>query len=322
MKKILIIRFSSIGDIVLTSPVIRCIKQQQSVKIHFLVKSEYSILLESNPHLEKVFYLKNNLNHIISDLKSENYDLIIDLHNNIRSSWIKFRLSAPSYALKKKTWQKYLLIYFNWNFLHNHVVDRYFEVVKNINIVNDHNGLEYFFNKKTNINFDVNQLFIAWSIGGSSNNKQLSKMQIIEVCSQLSYPVILLGGPSEKSLGDDIVKESNHEKMYNFCGSISLDQSAYLIKHSVLVLSNDTGLMHIAASFKKPIISFWGCTKPNLGFSPYMSVDGSKQLISPRSKQPCSKYGQSCRFRGGGCVKEISAQTILESVDDFLKKRG
>jgi len=320
MKKILIIRFSSIGDIILTSPVIRCIKQQKNIKIHFLVKSEYSILLESNPHLDKVFCFTDNLNNLISDLKSENYDLIIDLHNNIRSLWIKLRLALPNYTIEKKTWQQYMLIYFNWNFLHNHVVDRYFEVVKNISIINDHNGLEYFFNKKTTVNFDVSQLFIAWSIGGSSTNKQLSKMQIVEVCSQLSYPVILLGGSSEESLGDDIVKESNHDKIYKFCGSISLDQSAYLIKHSVLVLSNDTGLMHVAASFKKPIISFWGCTKPDLGFSPYMSIDGSKQLITPKSKKPCSKYGKSCRFRGGGCVKAISAQTILESVDCFFQK--
>jgi len=322
MKKILIIRLSSIGDIILTSPVIRCIKQQKNVEIHFLVKSEYSILLKSNPHLEKVFCLKDNLNKLTSDLQKENYDLIIDLHNNIRSSWIKLNLALPSYTINKKTWQKYMLIYFNWNFLHNHVVDRYFEVVKKINISNDRNGLEYFFHKKTKVNFDVKQVFIAWSIGGSSSNKKLSKKQIIDVCKKMSYPVVLLGGSFENSLGDDIVQGSNYEKIYNFCGSISLDQSAYLIRHSTLVLSNDTGLMHVAAAFKKPIISFWGCTKPSQGFAPYMGVHGSKQLITPRSKRPCSKYGKSCRFQGQGCVKEISSQIILDSIDHFFLKNN
>lgn len=321
MKKILIIRLSSIGDIILTSPIIRCVKQQKNVEIHFLVKSEYSILLQSNPHIEKVFCLKGNLNKLTSDLQKEHYDLIFDLHNNIRSSWIKLHLALPSYTINKKNWQKYMLIYFNWNFLNNHVVDRYFEVVKKINISNDGNGLEYFFHKNTKVNFDVKQVFIAWSIGGSSSNKKLSKKQIIDVCKKMSYPVVLLGGSFEKSLGDNIIQELNNEKIYNFCGSISLDQSAYLISHSALVLSNDTGLMHVAAAFKKPIISFWGCTKPSQGFEPYMGVDGSKQLITPRSKRPCSKYGKSCRFPGQGCVKEISSQIILDSIDHFFLKK-
>ena len=138
----------------------------------------------------------------------------------------------------------------------------------------------------------------------------------------MSYPVVLLGGSFEKSLGDNIIQELNNEKIYNFCGSISLDQSAYLISHSALVLSNDTGLMHVAAAFKKPIISFWGCTKPSQGFAPYMGVDGSQQLITPRSKRPCSRYGKSCRFSGQGCVKEISSQIILDSIDHFFLNKN
>ena len=99
MKKILIIRFSSIGDIVLTSPIIRCIKMQKNMQIHYLIKSEYSTLLSSNPYIDKVFVVKNNLNHVISDLKLENYDFIIDLHNNIRSWWVKFNLRISFLSL-------------------------------------------------------------------------------------------------------------------------------------------------------------------------------------------------------------------------------
>jgi len=314
MEKILIIRFSSIGDIVLTSPVIRCIKNQKNIRIHYLVKSEYRILVDSNPHIEKVFSFNYNFNQLIADLKSEKYDLIIDLQNNFRSWWIKFNLSLPSYSFKKKNWKKYLLIYGNWNLLNNHVVDRYFEVVKHINITNDNHGLEYFFHESTHVDFDIDQVFIAWSIGASSIKKQLSKKQIIDVCNHIQHPVVLLGGLSEKNLGKKIVQESDHQKIYNFCGQTDLDQSAYIIKHSSLVLSNDTGLMHIAAAFKKPIISFWGCTKPSLGFSPYMSSDQSKELITAKSDKPCSRHGHYCRFQGDGCVKEISSKIILQSI--------
>ena len=135
----------------------------------------------------------------------------------------------------------------------------------------------------------------------------------------MSYPVVLLGGSFENSLGDDIVQGSNYEKIYNFCGSISLDQSAYLIRHSTLVLSNDTGLMHVAAAFKKPIISFWGCTKPELGFYAYQANIKSKQLVSAMSLHPCSKHGKSCRFKRKGCVKQIDEALIVETVKRLLK---
>lgn len=318
MTKILIIRFSSIGDIVLTSPIMRCIKMQKNLEIHYLTKAEYSILLSTNPYVDKVFVVKNNLNYVISDLKLENYDFIIDLHNNLRSWWVKFNLRVSSRNLQKHNWKKYLLIYFNCNYNIDHVVDRYFEVVKKLNVVNDNNGLDYFFNENTSIDFNINQTFIAWSIGGSSIYKKLSKKQILEVVNQVSYPIVLLGGVDEISIGDTLVQECSHKKIYNFCGKISLDQSAYLIKNSALVLTNDTGLMHIAASFQKPIISFWGCTKPSLGFSPYMTSDKSIQIIARSSSRPCSKHGSHCRFKLNPCIKEIDSMMILEAIENFF----
>ena len=291
------------------------------MQIHYLIKSEYSTLLSSNPYIDKVFVFKNNLNHVISDLKLENYDLIIDLHNNIRSWWVKFNLRVSSRTFQKNNWKKYLLIYFNWNYIIDHVVDRYFEVLKDLNVVNDNNGLDYFLNKNTSIDFNINQNFIAWSVGGSSTHKQLSKKQILEVTNQISHPIVLLGGVDEISLGNNLIKESSHQKIYNFCGNISLDQSAYLIKNSVLVLSNDTGLMHIAASFQKPIISFWGCTKPSLGFSPYMTSNKSVQLIARPSSRPCSKHGSHCRFKMKGCIKEINSMTVVAAIENYFNLR-
>ena len=106
MTKILIIRFSSIGDIILTSPIMRCVKMQKNFEIHYLTKSEYSILLSANPYVDKVFVVKHNLNYVISDLKLENYDFIIDLHNNLRSWWVKFNLLVSSRHLQKYNWKK------------------------------------------------------------------------------------------------------------------------------------------------------------------------------------------------------------------------
>ena len=87
MKKFLIIRFSSIGDIVLTTPVIRCLKNKYpEAQIHYLTKKSFSSVIVSNPFVNKVYSIEKEVNEIATELKSENYDFVIDLHKNIRSS--------------------------------------------------------------------------------------------------------------------------------------------------------------------------------------------------------------------------------------------
>ncbi|MAQ70112.1 MAG: glycosyl transferase [Flavobacteriales bacterium] len=316
MKKILIIRFSSIGDIVLTSPILRCIKLQTDVELHFLTKKKYSIILESNPYIDKLFFF-HTLRLTLKELKSQDYDLIIDLQNNIRSFRLKWNLGIMAFTVCKRNWQKFLYINFGVNYLKDHVVDRYFTAVNNMNVINDDKGLEYFIGPNINIDFDVQKKFIAWSIGGTYEQKTLSKQQIVEVCNNLSIPIVLLGGDGEKEIGSQIIKESSNRLISNFCGYLSLDESAYLIKKSYLVLTNDTGLMHIAASFKKRIISFWGCTKPSLGFAPYMAHEDSVQIVFNPLSRPCSKHGQFCKFTSKGCVKKITPKKIVRTIQNI-----
>jgi len=317
MKKILIIRFSSIGDIVLTSPIIRCIKLQTDAELHFLTKKQYSIILESNPYIDKLFFF-NTLKLTLKELRSQDYDLIIDLQNNMRSFFLKLNLRTTAFTVCKGNWTKFLYINFGINYLKDHVVDRYFKTIKKINVINDGKGLEYFIQPNINVDFDVKKKFIVWSIGGTYEQKTLSKKQIIETCNNLAIPIVLLGGDNEKDIGSQIIKESTNRSVFNFCGHLSLNESAYLIKKSYLVLSNDTGLMHIAASFKKLIISFWGCTKPPLGFSPYMPNEQSVQIVFNPLSRPCSKHGHSCRLTKKGCVKNISPTHILDIVNQVI----
>jgi len=318
MKKILVIRMSSIGDIVLTSPILRCLKLQSNSEIHFLTKIEYIILLKSNPHVDKVFGYQSNLKNIISELKNEKYDFIIDLHNNMRSFWVKTQLRCKSFTVKKQNFRRFMLIYLGIGTLHTHVVDRYFNCIRKLNIINDNLGLDYFIPETVDVNYDIKKPYIAWSIGASHAQKSLSARQIINVCNNLSIPVVLLGGKNEKNKGNLIIQESTHNHIHNFCGFLNLDQSSYLLKNSTLVLSNDTGLMHIAASFQKPIISFWGCTKPDLGFYPYMSHFQSVQLVFNSEKEPCSKHGNYCKIQKDGCVKKIDYMLINNTILEIL----
>ena len=316
LSKLLVVRFSSIGDIVLTSPVVRILKQNQ-FEVHFLTKKKYAPLLANNPNIDKLYCFNKTINEAKSEIVNENYDFIIDLHNNIRSQSLRL-LNVPIKRYSKSNFKKFIYMNFNLNFLNDeHVVDRYVKTISFLNLKNDNKGLDFFLNPNDKVEFDINQNFASWCIGASKKEKKLSKRQILKIIASLNLPVVLLGGEDEKEMGDAIVAESQETKIYNYCGNITVNQSAYLIKYSQFLLTNDTGLMHIGAAFNKKIISFWGCTKPDLGFAPY--VDSSQSLIftSSFSKRQCSKHGSSCRYTKNGCVKTIDTDKAIKKIVRF-----
>jgi ADP-heptose:LPS heptosyltransferase len=316
--KILIIRFSSIGDIILTSPVIRCIKLQKEVEIHFLVKNEFKEILTPNPYVDHLHIFNNNLLEIISILKKNNFDLVLDLQNNLRSKIICFSLGVRFSFVNKENLKKFLLIKLGVNFLGKHMVERYFNTIKEIGVNNDNKGLDFFINQGTTVDFNLNQKYIAWSLGGTYNQKKLTEDQILSSLKKINIPVVFLGGAKEKTIGTRLITKSKSSDWYNFCGKITLSQSAMLVQNSNLLLTNDSSLMHIGAAFNIPLISFWGCTKPILGFSPYKNKSVSMELTSPLSKRPCSKHGSYCKRTKKGCVKLIDPNIISESIGKIL----
>ena len=310
--KILVIRFSSIGDIVLTTPVIRCLKKQLDAEIHFLTKGKYSDILSENPYLEKIHFLDNDINETISNLKQEGFDYVIDLHNNIRSRLVALQLRCTTKYYYKSNLKKLLLIKLGINILDNvHVVDRYMKTVHSLGVKNDNLGLDYFLPSDINLEFDTSKKFICWSIGASYINKKISLKTILEVSDNIKKPLILLGGIEDYQFANNIINKAVKKDIYNFCGELNLSQSAYLIKNSSLLLTNDSGMMHIGSAFKKTIISFWGCTKPSLGFWPYFSNSNSIEILANYSNRPCSKHGSSCRNKNQICINSINSREII-----------
>lgn len=178
--KLLIIRFSSIGDIVLTTPVIRCIKNQiPGAEVHYLTKDFYRDIIESNPYLSKKFYLKDNLRDLIHELKKEQYDFILDLHNNQRSWLIRTMLGRRWNTFNKLNIEKWLYVNFKLKVLPEvHIVDRYLEPVRLLGVKNDGRGLDYFIPAKEIIPLDELPLthlhgFIALVIGAKHVTKKL-----------------------------------------------------------------------------------------------------------------------------------------------------
>ena len=332
MKKILVVRFSSIGDIVLTTPVVRCLKNQiPGCEIHFFTKPEYKEILENNPYVSKVFYLETYLSESIQELKKENYDLIIDLHHNLRSFITKFRLGKKSFSFRKLNFEKWLLVNLKLNRMPGlHIVDRYFETVRTMGVVNDEEGLDYFIPEKDIVAVSGLGLeplsYIVFAIGGKFATKKLPAEKIAAICDQIGAPVILSGGKDDAAQGEKIVSLSKG-KVMNACGKFSLNQSASLVAQSRLLITHDTGLMHIGAALKKEIISIWGNTIPEFGMSPYFSKNDSRKVSDTRFEikylacRPCSKLGFAKCPRGHfKCMNEMEALKIAAVVNEKLKK--
>ena len=310
--KILVVRFSSIGDIVLTTPVVRMLKTQLNAEVHFLTKAPFVSLFKNNPYVDSVFQIDKSINEVISDLKKENYDYVIDLHSNLRTQILKLKLGVIAKGFNKLNWEKFLLTNFKTNILPDvHIVDRYLDTVKFLGITNDNKGLDFFLSDADKV--DLNEFpndYVAFVIGGQHATKILPTAKIISICKTLNKAVLLIGGPDDKARGDEISKASG---AINTCGDHSLLQSAFLIKNSAYVISHDTGMMHIAAAFKKKIYSVWGNTIPEFGMYPYLSDKNSKMIeVQDLSCRPCSKIGyDKCPKGHFKCMQEIDENQFL-----------
>ena len=299
--KFLLLRFSSIGDIVLTSPVIRCLKKQvPNAEIHFLTKKSFESVTRNNPYLFKTFLFENNVEEVLDLLKIEKYDAVIDLHHNFRTLKVKRALGVPSHSFDKLNIQKWLAVNFKTKSLPDkHIVDRYLETVSSYGVKNDGEGLDYFItNDDEKIISTLPPAFqngyIAWVIGAKHATKQLPLLKMIEIAKKIKMPVILLGGKEDVQRGIEIVSQFS-VPVIDGCGKFSLNQSAAIVKHSHHVISHDTGLMHIAAAYRKKIVSVWGNTIPEFGMYPYLpkSLHANNKIFEIRNLpcRPCSKIG-------------------------------
>jgi len=316
----LIIRFSSIGDIVLTTPVIRCLKEQvEGARIHYLTKKQFAPVIEANPYIDKIHILDDNLQGVISVLRRESIDYIIDLHRNIRSSIVKIRLRRMSFSFDKINLQKWIMVNFKINRLPDqHIVDRYLATVRLFDIQNDGKGLDYFI--PGNEEVDTSELpegfsdgYIALVVGAKHGTKQLPIEKLLSICELTDKPAVLLGGPEDRQLAETITAQSS-SRVFNACGRYSINQSASLIRQSRVVITPDTGLMHIASAFSKNIISVWGNTIPALGMHPYHPGTGSVIFeVNGLNCRPCSKIGYSkCPRKHFRCMTEINEREIAE----------
>ncbi len=317
-QKILIIRFSSIGDVILTSPIVRCVKEQLDPELHFLTKSSMRSLLESNPHLDKIHLFKDNFPECIEELKRERFDFVIDLHNNLRSKRFIRALNVKSYSFYKANLEKWLKVNLKWDRLpKKHLVDRYFEGLKELGVDNDGLGLEYHLTNEdiTLAKAEVNQeKFITACLGASFGTKRIPKEKWIKWLEASPLPVVLLGGKDVTELSN-IIEKIIGKSIINLVGKVKLGTTAALIEMSSLCISGDTATMHMAAAFKTPLFSVWGNTIPEFGMFPYYGNSSAHNIdfeVKDLPCRPCSKLGHdTCPKSHFKCMMEIDDSRLI-----------
>lgn len=326
--KFLIIRFSSIGDIVLATPVLRCLKlQHPNAAIHFLTKQKFKAVSIANPYIDHFHYFDGDFTAMRRALQAERFDYVIDLHKNLRTFRLRLYLRCKWLSYRKLSVQKFLLTKLHWDIMpREHITTRSLNTLLPLGIKDDGLGLDYFIPSDETL--DLNRLpashqngFGVIVIGASYFTKRLPVQKIVELVKRLNQPILLLGGPEDSAAGDEIVQLSNTKNVLNTCGRYKLNESADLVRHAAWVVSHDTGLQYIACAFQKRVLAVWGGTSPKLAVEPYY---GSRQPANYRNFivpdlpcQPCSNFGlKSCPKKHFNCMNLQDVDAIVREVID------
>lgn len=326
-KKILIIRFASIGEIILTTPVIRAIHCQiANVEIHLLVNKKYQNLLLDNQYLHKIHTFDHHKDELIESLKAENFDFILDLQNSRLSHSICHHLNVAHISYNSLKIKKLICTRLKINTLPlKHMVDRYFDAANEIGISNDGKGLD--FSIPDEEKFDISDLpvffedgYVAVILDADKGTKRIPLNKLEEIIAILLKPVILIGEKNVAQIGDELAVQLG-ERVYNACGKFSLFQQASIIAQSNCVLTGDNGLMQVAAAFDKPICSLWGSTIPEFGTYPYIPQHRNLfrmfEICSIKCR-PCGKRGfKKCPHRNFKCMNRISALEVADWINQY-----
>ena len=323
--KVLVLRFSSIGDIVLTSPVLRCVKEQVAdVELHVATKAAFVDLVRYDPHVHKVHELGDDLGDLIHRLKAEGFQEVIDLHHNLRTARIKRALGVPAHSFPKLNWEKWLLVNLHIDRLPRiHIVDRYLSTVAHLGVRNDGKGTAL--HMPANREVPLENLptahragYTAMAIGAAHATKRMPEHKLIELARSVEDPIVLIGGPQDAVVAQRIAHAIGG-RVFDATGKYDLLGSASLIRQARYVIAHDSGAMHMASAFQRPVMSLWGSTVPAFGMGPYLPQHPERVHLAEVKGlgcRPCSKIGfEHCPKGHFKCMEDQDLRTIADLVN-------
>lgn len=324
INKILVVRLSSLGDILLTTPLLRALKNcNPNLQIDFLLRQEYKDLLKLNTNLHELFlFTRNdfeNLN-LVNKLKEKRYDLVIDLQNNLRSRSVISKLKGEKVKFDKKSFQKILLVKTKINLLKDAppIPARYASVIEGLQL--DNAGLDLFTDKVPTAAIKSKQNLIGICPGARHLTKRWPVeyyIQLGKLLIQNNFNVVLFGG----KIDSDICKKIKIEipEALNLQNNDDILQTAADMKFCSAVVCNDSGLMHTASAVGVKVLTIFGSSVKEFGFVPY----NCKSLLlenNSLSCRPCSHIGrESCPEKHFSCMKELKPEFVFNELIKFIK---
>lgn len=323
INKIFVVRLSSLGDILLTTPLIRALKNfNQDLQIDFLLRQEYKDVLKLNPNLHELFlFTRNdfeNLN-LVNKLKDKRYDLVIDLQNNLRSRGIISKLKGEKVKFNKKSFQKILLVKAKINLLKDAppIPIRYAKVIEGLKV--DSAGLDLFTDKEPSEAIKSKQNLIGLCPGARHFTKRWPAEYYIQLgrfLIQNNFNVVLFGGKIDSEICEQINKEI--PGALNLQNDNDILQTAADMKLCSAVVCNDSGLMHTASAVGVKVLTIFGSSVKEFGFAPY----NCKSLLienNSLSCRPCSHIGrESCPEKHFSCMKELKPEFVFNELIKFI----
>jgi lipopolysaccharide heptosyltransferase II len=328
VKRILIIRLSSLGDVIMTTPLIKAVKKlyPESI-IDYCTKAEYSEIIRSSPVINTIIEADNeltfdNLKVLKKKLKQNNYDLIIDAHNKLNTFYLRLFMKGEKLKLKKYSFRKFMLVKFKINMMKDlpPVIQRYLDILPNKpgnifpEIATDYSAAKKIADFFASLNIQSNNNIICIIPSSKHFTKTYPPELYAEIINKFDtkkYTFLLTGKGNDK-VNIDLIISKTGNNVYNLCDKFNVIETAELMKRCMLVVTGDTGPMHIAEAVGTPILMLAGSSVKEFGFYP-QSVKAVILENNFLSCRPCSHIGRDkCPKGHFKCMREISPSKITD----------
>lgn len=326
-SKKLLIRLSSAGDVVLTSPLLKLMKEREpDSEIHFVLKSQFADLIRQNPNVTKLHIVQDNsdlhhLENLRRELLGERFDITLDLHNNFRSIYLRRGTAPKVRVITKDIIKRAILVNTRLNLFSSirSVALKYAQTYDKS--ITDVPKPEVFLPSET-----VKKINAIWaSFGRVDGNsvflcpgaRHFTKRWPVSYWKELAAKltpgnrVILLGGAADVEACAEIHRDTG---AINFCGQFSLIESTAMLSHASVVVTNDSYLMHAANALGKKMVAIFGSSVREFGFFPY-GIEHKVLEVNGLLCRPCSHIGlEMCPKRHFKCMMDTAPETVEEAV--------
>jgi heptosyltransferase-2 len=329
---ILVVRFSSIGDILLTTPLLRAIRTKwPGARVTVLTKRQYVSLVSDNPNVTEAFGVgpQQGIRSVAAQIKSVKYSHILDLQGGLRTVALRLLAPGPWSGFSHRRMARALLIRFKHNSYQEHVpvAERYFEAATDLGVEPDNGPPELFLNPVAEERAEAwlerarvgKRPLVAIAPGAAHATKRWPIehwIKLVRTIVNTGADVVAVGGPPDSAIGAEIAARGGSQ-VASAAGDLTLQETGGILKHAAALISGDTGVMHMATGVGTPVVALFGPTVRQFGFFPY----NAHASVVERNLEcrPCSSHGgPECPLEHHLCMREILPDMVFTTLTRTL----